>query len=486
MLRALRTAALAALLLPTLAHSFGAAGAASAPYLKMPMGARGSGMGEAFSGIANDVNALYYNPAGLTSLEASQLSLMHLEGFGGVRYENMGLAVPAELLGIDVWGTIGISYTLVAIEDTPRTRIVPNTVNTYDQAWADRGFMFSAGASLVTVSYAWQATKLYSIGGTFKAINEKVDTISGWGLAGDIGLLSRPEVVKGLSAGLTLQNVGSSPTPSASLPITFRIGLGYDWNAPFTKEQQDDKMLLGMDIVMPVVPVDGVWHLNLGGEYQRWFDEQFAALRLGYRFNHDLGGLTMGGGLGTDLPGARLTLDYAWVPFGELGNMHRISVNAVFGAKPRSKKRSNSGYYIFPPVKVAATAGDKVARVSWEPQTGRVDGYNLYMSYNPKSGKWFHMNPKGPIVGSSQTVSGLYNGYQIYFAVSTLARKADNLYQESEKSLVVSVVPQGSSSRQPPAAQAAPAAPAARPAVNQAPAAKPAVKERPAPPALNF
>lgn len=90
MKRAVCTAALAAFLLPALASAFGAAGAASSPYLKLPMGARGTGMGEAFSGIANDVNALYYNPAGLTAMDAAQLQLMHLEGFGGVRYENLG------------------------------------------------------------------------------------------------------------------------------------------------------------------------------------------------------------------------------------------------------------------------------------------------------------------------------------------------------------------------------------------------------------
>lgn len=446
MLRAFGFAALAALLLPMQAAAFGAAGAASAPYLKLPMGARGTGMGEAFSGIANDVNALYYNPAGLTAIDAAQLQLMHLEGFGGVRYENLGLAVPAELLGVDVWGTVGISYTLVAIEDTPRTRILPGTVNTYDQAWADRGFQFTAGASVVTFSYAWQATKLYSIGGTFKAINEKIDTKEGWGMAGDLGLLSRPEVVKGLSAGLTLQNMGSSPTPGASLPIVLRLGLGYDWNAPFTKERLDDRLLLGSDIVMPIVPVDGAWRLNIGGEYQRWFDQQWAALRLGYRVPTDLGalaGLTVGGGFGTELPGANLGLDYAWIPFGELGNMHRISLNAVFGPKPRKRgKQGNDGFYLFPPANVQAVAGNKQARIAWQAQTGRLDGYNLYMTYNPAGGKWTRLN-RAPIVGTSQTINGLYNGYKIYFAVTTIAKKADNLFQESEKSQPVMVVPIG-------------------------------------------
>jgi hypothetical protein len=260
--------------------------------------------------------------------------------------------------------------------------------------------------------------------------------------------------VKGLSAGLTLQNIGSSPTQGASLPMVMRIGLGYDWDAPFTKERMDDKMLLGMDVVMPIVPVDGVWRLNLGTEYLRYFDTQFAALRVGYRVPSELGalaGLTVGGGFGTELPGANLGLDYAWLPFGELGSMHRISLNAVFGPKPRKRgQRSADGFYLFPPPNVQAVAGNRQARVAWQAQTGRLDGYNLYMSYNPAGGQWTRLN-KGPITGTSQTVNGLYNGYKVYFAVTTIAKKADNLYQESEKSQAVMVVPQG-------AATAAPAA----------------------------
>jgi hypothetical protein len=465
--------------------AFGAAGAAAAPYIKMPMGARGTAMGEAFSGLADDVSALYYNPAGLTSMEAAQLQLMHLEGFGGVRYENLGLAVPAELVGLDVWGTIGFSYTLVAIDDIPRTRILPGTADTFDTAYADRGFQFTSGASVVTASYAWQATKLYSIGATFKAINEKVDTVSGWGLAADIGLLSRPEVIKGLSAGMTLQNVGTSPSKNASLPMSLRIGLGQTWNYPFTPDTWDDRLIVGGDIVMPIVPVDGVWHLNLGTEYLRWFGNQFGALRMGLRYPSDLGALsmlTLGGGLGTQLPGADLSFDYAWVPYGDLGSMHRFALNAIFGSKPRPRPKGGvGGFYLYAPPNVQGSAtGDRQARITWEAQKGRVDGYNLYMCYNPAEGKWIKLNKTAPIVGTSQTLNGLYAGYKTYFAVTTLARKGDNLYQESERSPSVMVVPTGAAAPKAPAA-----APAAKPVATPAPAkAAPAPKAQPtAPPA---
>jgi hypothetical protein len=453
-----KLAFLGLLALPALGWSVGAAGTVSSPYLELPMGARGAGMGEAFSGIANDVNALYYNPAGLTAMDATELQLMHLEGFGGIHYENLGLAVPAESVGFDVWGTIGISYTLVAIDDTPKTQETFPGSGVYDSNYAANGYLFTAGASVVTVSYAWQATKLYSVGASFKAINEKVDTANGWGLAGDVGILSRPEVIKGLSAGLTLQNVGSSPDAGASLPSDMRVGIGYDWKAPFTGEAQDDRLLLDWDLIAPVVPVDGPWRTAFGLEYTRWMDSGYAILRAGYQISQgdtEMEGVALGGGIGTDLPGARLGLDYAWVPFGILGNMQRISLDATFGAKPRVRPGHRyNGNYLYPPANVAATAGDRQARISWEAQKGRVDGYNLYMTYNPASGKWTRLN-RAPITATSQTINGLYNGYKVYFAVSTLAKKSENLYQESDKSPSVLVVPQGAPTALPTARPAA-------------------------------
>jgi hypothetical protein len=61
------------LFLPGLVQAFGAAGASSSPYLKLPMGARATGMGEAFTGIADDDQAMFYNPAGLTQLNSIRL-----------------------------------------------------------------------------------------------------------------------------------------------------------------------------------------------------------------------------------------------------------------------------------------------------------------------------------------------------------------------------------------------------------------------------
>ena len=59
--------------------------------------------------------------------------------------------------------------------------------------------------------------------------------------------------------------------------------------------------------------------MHVGAEYMA---KKTVALRLGYNGRNDAGtGLTLGGGLMV----RRFALDYAFVPFGDLGNAHRFS-----------------------------------------------------------------------------------------------------------------------------------------------------------------
>jgi hypothetical protein len=424
---------------PGLAHSYGAAGTVAAPYLELPMGARGEGMGEAFTAVADDVNSIYYNPAGLTSLDVAQIELMHVDSFGGVEYENVGIAVPTDLLGVNMWSTLALSYTLVGIDDTPLTE------ESSTGQYISTPYTFTAGASVLTLSYAWQATQLLSVGATIKTITEKIASAQGTGLAGDVGVLTRQGQFGGFSAGATLENFGTSPEPDSTLPTDLRMGLGYDFAELFGPMDPEDKLLLDADFVTPVVPVDEEWQLNIGGEYTRSFGKEDGILRLGYRFppETELGsgsGLSLGGGLATHLTGMDLSLDYAWIPYGELGDQQRIALSIEFGDHTRAQAEGPRGDYLYPPKNVAVSGGDHSARLTWDPQTGTVDGYNIYMSYNPDAKEWTRLN-KSPVTSTSMSVKNLYNGYKVYFCVSTLARKSANLYRESDKSAPVVVIP---------------------------------------------
>ena len=53
-----------------------AQGQAGSLFLTINPGARSNAMGEAQIGVANDVYATYYNPAGLTNLSTKEFSFM--------------------------------------------------------------------------------------------------------------------------------------------------------------------------------------------------------------------------------------------------------------------------------------------------------------------------------------------------------------------------------------------------------------------------
>jgi hypothetical protein len=424
---------------PALGFAFGSAGAESSPYLKLPMGARGTGMGEAFTGVADDAEAMYYNAAGLTQIDSAELLLMHDESFAGIRYEDIGLAVPVDMLGLNLWGTIGFSYTLVSIENTLRTEANPD--GSYNQAYADQGYYFTSGDSDVSVSYAWQATKLYSVGATVKFLNEKVDTFDGWGVAADVGLFANASnLVPGLQAGMTVQNIGTSPT-SDPLPVNFRVGIADKLAHPFSDpEDNDDRLTTDLDFVLPIVPVDGAPQVNFGAEYFRWFGHDFCTMRLGYRFPDDLGalaGMTVGCGLGMQGGGNDYSLDYTFVPYGDLGTANRVAINADFGTKPRVINPRSKGPLVMP-TGLKAKPGDKSASLAWDPSPVRVDGYNVYMSYNPAGGQWYRVKSHDH---HEAIVNKLYNGYTIYFAITSIRRKADGSWEESLKSEPVAVRP---------------------------------------------
>ena len=61
-------------------------GEIGAAFLDIGFGARPVGMGGAFTAISDDANSIFWNPAGLSKIEKSQLTVMHTKQFGMVPY----------------------------------------------------------------------------------------------------------------------------------------------------------------------------------------------------------------------------------------------------------------------------------------------------------------------------------------------------------------------------------------------------------------
>ena len=62
-------------------------------FLKIPVGARAVGMGGAFSAIADDATAPFWNPAGMVYLPYKEGFLQHAEKFGSLVNHDFGSVV---------------------------------------------------------------------------------------------------------------------------------------------------------------------------------------------------------------------------------------------------------------------------------------------------------------------------------------------------------------------------------------------------------
>src|SRR5215471_4820039 len=75
------------------------AGTSSATFLRIGVGARAVGMGETFVAVANDPSAIYWNPAGLASLQRREFSISHVQWPADIGYEHVTLTLPSRRFG---------------------------------------------------------------------------------------------------------------------------------------------------------------------------------------------------------------------------------------------------------------------------------------------------------------------------------------------------------------------------------------------------
>ena len=102
-----------------------------ASFLNIGVGARPIGMGLAYTAVADDVDAIYWNPGGLSLLNQRQVSAMHADWLVQSRYDFIGLGVPAS------WGTWGLGFSrLTQGEQEARgeDRSRQGSFQAYDQA----------------------------------------------------------------------------------------------------------------------------------------------------------------------------------------------------------------------------------------------------------------------------------------------------------------------------------------------------------------
>ncbi len=364
-------------------------GVTAAPYLNLGVSAKPCAMGEAYTGAVDNVDAAWWNPGALVRVTNPQFTFMHHSALGETSYEYLAFAEPAEQLGIDIWGTIGITAMLVRVQDIVQTKERPD--GSYSEEYKiDRGEeVYGAGGTLVGLSYSWQAAKMFSVGSTIKLINQKIALEEGWIPALDIGILAKT-FLEGFDIGVVFQNISYMKLNNAPLPLNLKFGISYKLKRLFTSETDPkDNFTFALDGILPIVPANMPFKLHTGIDYTANISDINFSIRAGYRFNgnaqfiSDLGalaGLTVGGGIRKSFEGVDAAIDYAYVPYGILGNSHRMGLTISVGEPTPTPTPPP----VNPPKVVKLTPQTKKIVVTWsvdEKTKDKIQGYNVYILF---------------------------------------------------------------------------------------------------------
>ncbi len=325
-------------------------------FLEIPLGARATGLGGAYAGVANDGTAFFWNPAGITLLHKREISMMYadqFDGFGQYHFINYSHKL-SETYGFSVsW----IRYSVGSIAEYKKLvdNVYARSQPDYDFSqyslghfdYADNAFFFSfARMNKFYLNMGW----LYSdfpvqipVGVNFKILKGGTSGISGenetvlsdakkFGIGVDLGamlmfgvndLLEAP-YLGDFAAGINLQDLTTT-------------GVTYNSASSISRQQQVKprdvaplNVKFGLSYIQPIDELESnvliayehnnrygaTSHYGLEYDYKRMIQ-----IRLGY--NHDK--ITYGAGLSV----WQFQIDYAIISH-DLGYTHRVSAAYKF------------------------------------------------------------------------------------------------------------------------------------------------------------
>lgn len=287
---------------------FAGPGRTGAQFLKINPSARAAGMAGVFAGLADDAFAMYSNPAGLAKLEKTELAATYMRYFADINYGFIGYASQVKDIGV-----FGFGYTYLSVTDIDKRGLTDTKLGSFNAR--DTSLAVSFGKKDVFPALI----EHMSVGASLKVINSEIDTTIAYTAALDLAAAYSP--VEKLNTCLVLQNISPGikfKEVTDPLPLNLRLGVSYQVLENLNIGTEFDEYF-----------IDNKYYAAVGAEY--WPIKQLA-LRGGYRFGYHTESLGSIAGLGLGM-GFRIWsigLDYAFVPYGDLGDTHRLSFSAKF------------------------------------------------------------------------------------------------------------------------------------------------------------
>ena len=324
-------------------------GTTTAGFLEIGVGGAGIAMGDAYVASANDMSAIYWNPAGLALVESNEALFMYQPWVVDVSTMFAGYALSLPRIGTIGLGIFGMNYGNIDV-----------TTLEYQSG---TGEQYTAYDYNFNLTYARSLANWFSFGASAKYVTSKIWHTSANAMALDLGVLVQTPFFSptgdydgGMRIGMSIANYGSkmrydgfdllfpediSPSEAGNyqnlqgkykmsdweLPLMFRVGIAL---TPIMLSHQS--LTVEIDALHPNNMSEFV---NLGAEY-KFVLPGFGdlSLRGGYKglFMVDNNfGPTFGGGMKVFVaPGKSFSIDYAFRSIGVLGNVHCTSFGVAF------------------------------------------------------------------------------------------------------------------------------------------------------------
>jgi hypothetical protein len=332
-------------------------GTSAANFLKLPIGARSLSLAGTGLATMNDATALYWNPAGIGSIDRMTLAVNRADLYAGITHNFTGIIMP---LGLNT--RIGVSY--IGLDSGEME------VTTVEEPEGE-GEYFSVNNMAIGVSISQILTDRFALGVTVKWIQEKIQRAVANGIAIDVGSTFNTGLL-GTRLGMAILNMGpkmqlggpdlafdrqldddpseeyTGLNPAAEiatlkydLPLMFRMGLAIDLVGGISTFMANEMNRLTAHVDIED-PNDQVARLAFSAEYS-WNETVF--LRAGYRMQgklsdqlgarlqgqpRELMELGYGAGVKTTFAGYDLRFDFGMADYGDLGSVTQFFFSLGF------------------------------------------------------------------------------------------------------------------------------------------------------------
>lgn len=269
-------------------------------FLRYGVGARELAMGRTGVALADGVDAIYWNPAGLEQASQKRVGFSHNSLLLGAQDNFIGYVHPTKAKGNFAAGLVN-RYT-GGIEVVDENNIIVDRTSTSETAFI--------------LSWANSVYKRLLFGTNFKLVRQDMYNFYDTGTGIDIGFLYKMQLIP-LNIGLNFQNL-------------FLLGMDEQWplnlRCGFAGRLLDGKLRVAFDFSHSFIEGKNLWQgMGFGAEYQPF---ELLSLRLGRNRTESTFGL--------GFRWKRFGLDYAFATH-ELGSTHKFSLNMGFGTAVKKK-----------------------------------------------------------------------------------------------------------------------------------------------------